>query len=150
MSDFLKVEKRILFFFAAAIWIFAGFRVFSIGIGDVNINGGTWTLAIVFATIVFFMFYNFIFSKMYIKHSKRIINSQLEKHFFLGFFDIKGYIIMAFMITLGIVVRSSGIFNPIYVGGFYIGLGFALFIAGVLFLRGAINFEDTKEKYIGK
>ena len=51
------------------------------------------------------------------------------------------------MISLGIGVRSIGVFNPVYVGDFYIGLGFALFISGLLFLINSLNFQRTIEKY---
>ncbi|WP_455795065.1 hypothetical protein [Clostridium butyricum] len=51
------------------------------------------------------------------------------------------------MIFLGITVRSAKIFNPVYVGTFYIGLGLALFVAGILFLQSSIKFEKTKFKY---
>ncbi len=54
---------------------------------------------------------------------------------------------MGFMIFLGITVRSAKIFNPVYVGTFYIGLGLALFVAGILFLQSSIKFEKTKFKY---
>ena len=84
---------------------------------------------------------------MFKKHTRRIINSSLEKHCIFSFFDLKSYCIMGVMIFLGITVRNIGIFNPVYVGDFYIGLGLALFMAGVLFLLSSIKFTNTKLKY---
>lgn len=139
---FLSVNKRVLLLIAGLVWGFAGFRVFSLGKDDVILNHGSLKISVFFSVVIFYIFFNFIFKKMSAKHTKRIISSKLEKQCLFSFFDIKGYIIMAFMITFGIVVRSSGIFNPIYVGIFYIGLGGALFLGGVLFL---INFMRFKE-----
>ena len=50
----------------------------------------------------------------------------------------------------GIGIRSLEIFNPIYLGSFYLGLGAALFTSGVLFLINWINFENTKLKYMNQ
>ncbi|WP_010298011.1 hypothetical protein [Clostridium senegalense] len=142
-----RVSKKILLLIAGIVWGFAGFRVLTIGLNDVKINNGYGILSLIIATVIFFMFFKFIFSKMLKKHTKRIINSSLEKHCAFSFFDFKSYIIMGFMISLGVGVRSIGVFNPVYVGDFYIGLGFALFISGLLFLINSLNFQRTIEKY---
>lgn len=142
-----KVEKRTLLLIAGIVWGFAGFRVLTLGVGDVQINNGNWIISIVSGSIVFYMFFKFIFSKMFKKHTRRIINSSLEKHCVFSFFDVKSYCIMGFMIFLGITVRNIGVFNPVYVGDFYMGLGLALFMAGVLFLLSSIKFANTKLKY---
>ncbi|BDB02074.1 hypothetical protein CBOS2020_21480 [Clostridium botulinum] len=84
---------------------------------------------------------------MFKKHTKKIINNALQKHCIFSFFDIKSYFIMGFMIFFGVTIRSLGIFNPIYLGTFYIGLGSPLFIAGLSFLISSLKFENTILKY---
>ena len=118
-----RVSKRILLFIAGLVWGFAGFRVFTLG------------------------FFKFIFSKMFKKHTTRIVNSKLDKHCVFSFFDFKSYLIMGFMIFFGISVRNLGIFNPVYLGDFYMGLGAALFMAGVYFFVGFFTFDNLKVKY---
>ena len=145
--NILKVEKKTLLLVAGLIWGFAGFRVFTLGLGDIKTNDGNLILSALFSAIIFYLFFKFIFSKMFKKHTKRIINSDLKKHCIFSFFDVKSYIIMGFMIFFGITIRNLEIVNPIYLGSFYMGLGFALFIAGVLFLISFIKFEKTKAKY---
>lgn len=147
MKNFIKVNKRTLLLIAGLVWGFAGFRVFTIGIGDVEAHHGNFIYSIIFAAIIFFVFFKFIFSKMFKKHTKRIVNSELQKHCAFSFFDVRSYLIMGFMIFFGILVRSLRIFNPVYVGTFYIGLGFALFMAGVLFLISSFRFSNTKLKF---
>ena len=51
------------------------------------------------------------------------------------------------MIFFGISVRNLGIFNPVYLGDFYMGLGAALFMAGVYFFVGFFTFDNLKVKY---
>ncbi|GAA0079278.1 hypothetical protein UT300005_36570 [Clostridium sp. CTA-5] len=142
-----KVEKRTLLLIAGIVWGFAGFKVLNLGIQDVSINNGKFISNLIFAGLVFYIFFKFIFSKIFNKHTRRIINSQLEKHCIFSFFDAKSYCIMAFMMFLGRTIRNLGIFNPIYVGNFYIGLGLALFVAGVLFVMSSLKFKITKLKY---
>lgn len=146
-SGFLAVNKRTLLLVAGVIWGFAGFRVFAIGEGDVSLNRGSIILSLVFSIIIFYIFFNFIFKRMSRKHTKRIINSKLKKQCIFSFFDIKGYLIMGFMMSFGIIVRSLGIFNPVAIGTFYMGLGAALFFGGIIFLINYIKFEETKLKY---
>lgn len=143
----LKVDKRTLLLVAGLVWGFAGFKVLTLGAEGIKINNPNWIFILLFATLVFYIFFKFIFSKMFKKHTKRIINNTLEKHCIFSFFDIKSYFIMAFMIFFGITIRSLGIFPPVYLGTFYIGLGSALFMAGLSFLISSLKFENTILKY---
>ena len=142
-----RVQKRSLLLIAGFICGFAGFRVLTLGLGDVESNKGNLIFSLIFSSIVFYIFLKFVFNKIIKKHTKRIIKNTLEKQCVFSFFDFKSYCIMGFMIFLGITVRSAKIFNPVYVGTFYIGLGLALFVAGILFLQSSIKFEKTKFKY---
>ncbi|WP_455799684.1 hypothetical protein [Clostridium butyricum] len=142
-----RVQKRSLLLIAGFIWGFAGFRVLTLGLGDVESNKGNLIFSLILSRIVFYIFFKFVFNKIIKKHTKRIIKNTLEKQCVFSFFDFKSYCIMEFMIFLGITVRSAKIFNPVYVGTFYIGLGLALFVAGILFLQSSIKFEKTKFKY---
>lgn len=142
-----RVSKRILLFIAGLVWVFAGFRVFTLGFGDVMSHHGNLIITIIFAAVIFFVFFKFIFSKMFKKHTTRIVNSKLDKHCVFSFFDFKSYLIMGFMIFFGISVRNLGIFNPVYLGDFYMGLGAALFMAGVYFFVGFFTFDNLKVKY---
>lgn len=146
-SRLLAVSKRVLLLVAGLVWGFAGLRVFTLGRGDVVLNKGNVFISIVFSITIFYIFFNFIFKKIFIKHAKRIINSKLEKQCIFSFFDIKGYIVMGCMMTFGIVIRNLGVLNNTLLGNFYMGLGAALFLAGLTFLISSINFEETKVKY---
>ena len=149
-KDILKVSKRTLLLIAGLVWSFAGFRVFTLGKDDVINNKGNIVLVLGIALVTFYLFFNFIFSKMSKKHTIRIVSHELEKRCLFAFFDKKSYLIMGFMMFFGIGIRSLGIFNPIYLGSFYLGLGTALFISGVFFIMNWINFENTKLKYINE
>ncbi|MEF9960777.1 MAG: hypothetical protein RR448_04575 [Niameybacter sp.] len=59
-----------------------------------------------------------------------------------------GMMIMAFMMTLSIVIRSTTFINPIYWAPFYIGLRTALFGGGVCFGIGWMKWNRNIEKSI--
>ena len=81
------------------------------------------------------MFQIFIFGRLVKKHTARINAYLEERQFFLKFFDIKSFIIMAVMITGGIALRASGLAPERFVAVFYTGLGASLLLAGLLFGR---------------
>lgn len=145
--NILRVGKKTLFIIAGLIWGFAGFRVFSLGREDVMASNTNLLISFLLASVVFFVFFKFIFSKMSRKHKKRIINSELEKHCVFSFFDFKSYIIMGVMIFGGITIRNLHIINPAWLGTFYMGLGVALFSAGISFLISFFKFEKAQLIY---
>ena len=81
------------------------------------------------------------------KHTARISAYEEELHFFLKFFDVKSFIIMAVMMTGGIWPRSSGVAPDWFISFFYIGLGTSLLLAGLLF---ACNFAKAALAAKGK
>lgn len=67
------------------------------------------------------------------KHTERIGSYEEEHQFFLNFFDVKAFIIMAFMMTFGISIRALNLAPERFIAVFYSGLGSSLFLAGILF-----------------
>lgn len=130
----MKIKKEFLLFIASVVWMIAGFNVLRLGV--IAYEGHLELLNIVLSLLVYGFFQFMIFGKMVKKHSKRIVAYD-EKQYFWKFFDKKSFFIMAFMITFGVVLRNSGWVSERFIAIFYTGLGFALFMAGVLFL---INF----------
>lgn len=136
MSDLTpRTNKRTLLMIASLVWLMAGGMVFSLGL-EVFIKEQKYVLlSLAVAVGVFYIFFNFIFKKMVGKHRDRISNKEQEKLCLFSFFDVKSYLIMAFMMTLGITIRSMSFINPLYWSPVYIGIGGALFIAGLLFFK---------------
>ena len=128
------VPKRVLLLIAGLVWLVAGLNILLIGIPSF-VTGWHQNLPyLLLAATVFAVFMRFIFGPLVQKHNARILSMPEGKIPFYRFFDTKSYLIMAFMITGGITLRSSGIAAPIFIGVMYIGIGAALCGAGVLFL----------------
>lgn len=135
----MKVRKDYLILIAGIVWLIAGVNIFRIAL---EAGHGVWHFAsIVVAVIVFALFFFFIFGRMVEKHTDRIMGYESHKVWVFHFFDTKSYIIMAFMITLGIVVRALNLLPDHYIAMFYAGLGSALLAAGVAFIT---NFAQVQ------
>lgn len=129
--NIMKVKKNTLLLIACFVWTAAGFNILRIGI--MAYASYLSLLNIILSAAVFGIFQYFIFGRLVKKHTKRIYDYEEEKHFFLKFFDLKSFIIMAFMMTGGIYLRTSGLGPERFIAVFYSGLGASLFLAGILF-----------------
>lgn len=127
----MKVKRDTLLLIACLVWSAAGFNILRIGI--LAYPDYLSLLNYLLSLVVFAVFQVFIFGKLVKKHSARIGAYEEERHFFLKFFDVKSFAIMAFMMTGGIALRSSGIAPDRFIAVFYTGLGASLLLAGLLF-----------------
>lgn len=127
----MKVSKNTLLLIACFVWCFAGFNILKIGI--IAYSNFLSPINFALSLAVFAIFQVFIFGKLVKKHTARINAYKENKQFFLNFFDIKSFIIMAFMMTFGILLRASNIAPEQFIAVFYTGLGSALTLAGLLF-----------------
>lgn len=127
----MKVKKYNLLLIACFVWLIAGFNILHIGI-SVYQNYMS-ILNFVFSFIIFILFWFMVFYKLTKKHTHRICGYEVERQFFLKFFDTKSFIIMAVMMTMGILIRTFHLMPIRFIAVFYTGIGTALFLAGILF-----------------
>ena len=95
-----RVNKRILLFIAGCVWIIAGVNILRIGILTWMHDAHYSVLKVGEAVIVFLLFLNFVFLRLFRKHSRRIAQKKEKRIVLFSFFDAKGWIVMFFMITL--------------------------------------------------
>lgn len=134
------VKRRTLLLIAGVVWTIAGFNILKIGI--MSYAGYIHILNLVCSSIIFLMFWVFIFNKLVVKHTTRIAGYEEEKKYFWNFFDISSFIIMAFMITVGVSIRSFNLLPNVIIAVFYTGLGLALFGAGIKFMKNYLCYVD--------
>lgn len=143
MKHRLSVHKQTLILIAGIVWAIAGFNIVRIGLIAYQGNFTWWRGLLSIA--VFTVFQVFIFGKMVKKHTARILQYEDERQNFFRFFDTKSYLIMAFMMTLGIGLRVSGLVPTGFIAYFYTGLGASLLTAGVLFLISYFRVRSQKQ-----
>ena len=129
------VNRQILLIIAGTVWIIAGGNILRIGIVTWMNNSHDWMFKIGEATIVFLLFFVLIFKRLYYKHTRRIEQKKETRNCAFSFFDVKSWIIMIFMISLGITIRSFHLLPESFISVFYTGLSIALILTGILFIR---------------
>ena len=132
MKKALSVQKQTLILIAGIVWAIAGFNIVRIGLVAYQGNFTWWRVLL--SVAVYAVFQIFIFGKMVGKHTNRILQYEEERQNFFRFFDTKSYLIMVFIMTLGIGLRVSGVVPNGFIAYFYTGLGASLLTAGVLFI----------------
>ena len=130
------VGNRTLLGIAGLVWLAAGVNILRIGIKAVLavIGGGvvrTALMAVLAAAI--FCAFHWMFSRIVVKHTARIRGYETKQPFW-KFFDGKSWLLMAFMMTLGITLRRFDGLPEFFFAFFYTGLGTALSVAGIRFL----------------
>lgn len=129
---FYSIKKRTLLALAGSVWLIAGFNVTRMGL--VAFGQLERISPLYFAlTVLIFAIFGTLFYRMAHKHTNRILSYKESRRPFWNFFDLKAYLIMAFMMGGGITLRSSGLLPVSFIAFFYTGLGLALALAGVLF-----------------
>lgn len=132
------VRKKTLLIIASIVWLLAGFNIIKIGLMTyapyINV------INILLSFVIFGLFWFMVFQKLVNKHTIRIQSFEMEKQWFWKFFDLKSFMIMFFMMTFGILIRSYHLLPDVFIAVFYSGLGSALFLAGVLFGKNYLCF----------
>ena len=143
MTNRFSVKKRTLLLIAGIVWLIAGFNVARLGVLSYKLIDRTWYLYLL--SMIIFLLFGAMFFKMSQKHTRRILGYEDYRPFW-HFFDIKAYLIMACMMGGGIGFRAAGIFPDIFVAFFYSGLGCALALAGVLFVRNYLCYDQLTDQ----
>ena len=113
----MKVKRNTLLLLACLVWSAAGFNILRIGLLAYPAYLSVWNTML--SILVFAVFQQYVFGKLVIKHTARILAYLEERHFFLKFFDAKAFAIMAVMMTGGIGLRLSGLAPEVYCGVLY-------------------------------
>ena len=137
----LHIKKNQLIAVAGVVWLLAGLNVAILGVrAAIDLRGLAAIVLVALAggAVAIFCAFHPMFSKLVKKNSQRIYELEGERHNPFRFFDRKGYIMMAIMMSFGIGMRAAGLFPDWFIAFFYTGLGLALTLAGVSYIaRGA-------------
>ena len=101
------VSSNTLLLTAGIVWLVAGINILRIGISCWITDAHYWLLKVCEASLIFLLFFCMIFHKLYRKHAQRITAGNPNKRCPFSFFDVKGWLVMAFMIALGITIRTA-------------------------------------------
>ena len=72
-----RVNRRTLLLIAGCVWIIAGINILRIGIVTWLNDAHYWLFKVGEAIVVFLLFFQFVFRRLFVKHSERIITGIL-------------------------------------------------------------------------
>lgn len=129
----LKIPTRHLLLVNGLLWTAIGIRITLIGIDYYGrLETVPWWYFLLSA-IVFAGFW-FMFTGVVRKYAGRIMAMTEPMTSVFKTFSVKGYIIIAFMITLGITLKRIPQVPDSFIAWFYCGLGPGLLSAGIRFI----------------
>lgn len=134
-----RISKHYLLLVAALVWTFAG--------GMLLIRGFTlnvtlpqhWIVELIAGIFAGLLFFRVLFNRISSKHVLRIQNLPIGQPCLFSFFNIRSYLTMFSMITLGIMLRKSGFVSAEYLSLMYIIMGIPLLISSFRFYQTFFN-----------
>jgi len=134
------VPKQVLVILAASLWGFASYRILKLSFIKIDENARNAWINYSIGVLGFMPFYWFVFRKVSKRYVLRIINMKEEKPCLFAFFDIRGYILMTFMITMGILISHWSLIPDLYKGTFFVSLGLSLLASAIYYLYAGFRY----------
>ena len=132
-----------LLYIASVVWFFAGGMLLYRGFMGVMIHSEFLLPKVVVALFLGLVFYNLMFKKISKKHITRIEGLKNKKHPFYAFFNLRSYLMMIFMISMGITIRLLALVPFEYLALFYIVMGTPLLFSAFGFFCSGVAFQQN-------
>ena len=128
-----NVKTKNLTLIDGIIWLTAGINVVKLGVQAwLSLEASTiWLFMGCLLTLAAF---STMFVRMVFKNVRRIELIPADERRVLHCMSLRSFLIMIFMIALGISLRHSPLVPKAFIAAFYVGLGTALSAAGVVYL----------------
>jgi len=126
------LKSRTHLIIAAVFWAIAGINIAIIGIRSA-LTVHLWWVYLA-AIPVFLVFRYAIFDPVARKYAKRIVSFPDERTVVYKVFSVQGYLVMIFMIALGVTLRVGHLVPLWSIAFFYLGLGLALLVASWVYV----------------
>jgi len=140
------VPKPVLIALGAALWGFAAYRILKMGFFFIEKHALHHMLNYFIGIAGFIPFFLLVFRKVSFRYITRIINLPQRRPCMFSFFDVRGYIMMSFMITMGILVSHWKFIPELYKGTFFISLGLSLLASSIFYIVEGVQFVIRQHK----
>jgi hypothetical protein len=136
------VPKRFLLLIAGLAWTFAGGMLFGRGSAWLLRHGDRLVLRYSVALAAGLVFFALLFSRISRKHIRRIRAIETARPSVFSFFDRKSYVMMAFMIAGGILLRALNLIEPSILYTFYVCMGTPLLLSALRFYHSFATYSS--------
>ena len=145
------VPKRTLLFVAALLWTFAGSMLLFKGYKMLNQEVSYLWIKLIVAFLAGLAFYWKVFSGLSLKHTLRILNMKVDYPCIFAFFNLRSYLMMALMISMGITLRKTGWISTSYLAYLYLTMSVPLMLSSLRFYYTGFFYRRFKVvKFPGK
>ena len=134
------VPNPVLIALGAALWGFAAYRILKMGFIFIEKHALYHWLNYLIGLAGFIPFFMLVFRKVSLRYINRIKNLPQNRPCMFAFFDVRGYIMMSFMITIGILVSHWKVIPELYKGTFFISLGLSLLASSIFYIIEGVQF----------
>ena len=133
-----RVERKWLIIISGAMWSCVGIFLNILSYGWLkSFNNNQVILSIIIGIFTGWVIAYFGFSNLAIKNVSRIL-AYPKKVCIFAFQEWESYILIVFMMSLGIYIRTTGLIPKIILAPMYIGIGTALFLASFKYYKNLI------------
>ncbi|MFH0865355.1 MAG: hypothetical protein V1904_04125 [Bacteroidota bacterium] len=133
------VTKRTLLFIAGCFWLIGGGMLMTKAlIALINIDH-MLSFELISGVVFGICFYVFLFTEISKKHITRISLIKADFPCFFSFFNFRSYILMAIMITTGIILRKTNIIEAEYLYTSYLAMSVPLILSAFRFFIAAFK-----------
>ena len=131
----MKIKTKHLLAINGLLWMAIGTKITVTGVSHyLMVDRPQYLLWMILLSILVFVGFYMMFTGVVRKYSARIMSMTAEKTSIFRTFSLKGYLIIAFMISLGIGLKHIPGIPSNFFAWFYCGLGPGLLSAGLRFL----------------
>lgn len=133
----LPINKEHLLLMQVLCWLAPGVKILITGVQSVQKVQAVhpervWWLCLIAVAVA--VCFSLMFDSFSRRYTARILNFPERKKSLFAFFDLRGYVLIIFMMGLGISLKHIPCMPVEFFASFYPGLGTALSIAGVRYL----------------
>lgn len=128
-----RMKTNHLLIIDGIVWLIAGVNVVKLGV-EAWIGLDCTTLLMVLGSLITLAAFSTMFVRMVLKNERRIATIPRPQRHVWNCMPLRSFLIMVFMITLGVTLRRSPHVPREFIAFFYVGLGLALSAAGIVYL----------------
>jgi len=129
---------------AALLWTFAGSMLLYKGYKMLDQEVSFLWIKLTLAFLAGIAFYWKVFSGLSQKHTLRILNLKVDNPCVFAFFNVRSYLMMALMISMGITLRKTGWVSPSYLAYLYLTMSVPLMLSSVRFYYTGFYYRRFK------
>lgn len=138
------VPKRVLLFVAAILWTVAGSMLLFRGFRMLDPEVSLLWVKLSVTLLAGLVFYWKVFAGLSLKHTLRILNMKVENPCLFAFFNVRSYLMMVLMISMGVTLRKTGWVSASYLAYLYLTMSVPLMLSSVRFYYTGWYYKQFK------